>query len=701
MRQAATFFSFNKPSDWEAGRSANMSIRQDGVTIERTEKYAINRTLTTGEISGADDIADFAVGSGSKMYVLDINAALWVHDYENRHTEPLYGQGHRLFTNTALLAAAADTLYIADCASERRIGAISPSNGQLVWAADEWDGLELFPLAVAVDSGKRLYTAVPLDYRRGASGGVEVPQGGRIIVLQWSVSGEVIRQFEHAALRLRASASLEQLRNRFYISVSHEGEPIMLDSATKSVIAFLDDGTVKGEFVIAQEEPVAGIAVDADGELWIGDAGRADAMQSERFIHKYLPWGEMSSFVAGYRSRADKLLHDGGSRMYVLDRDKQTITLLDLQARTMAMAETGLPEAWYVSEALDSAEEETVWHKIELLADIPEETQIRISYFATDEQFGVLDGQVVNYSDYFADPDIPLTQKWMASRHLWSPPIVNPHDALLMQAKGKYLRFRIELVGSDQRAPVIRRLRVVFPRQSPIAYLPPIYQEDTDGSGFLERFLALFGTFLNEMEEKISKVSANFDPDSVSGTYLKWLSGWLALDIADGWDETKLRTLIKQAPELYKQRGTRLGLARMLRIYTGVEPFIVEQHQLKSMQESSELRQMFNRLYGDNPYVFCVMLPPECVRTDKQRLMVEAIITDQKPAYTEGKLVVLQPWMHTDMHTYLGINTVLAEPTVLTLDEISSMPHHTVLIDPDRDKRIDIHTRLELDSELE
>lgn len=66
--------------------------------------------------------------------------------------------------------------------------------------------------------------------------------------------------------------------------------------------------------------------------------------------------------------------------------------------------------------------------------------------------------------------------------------------------------------------------------------------------------------------------------------------------------------LMKRAPELYKLRGTRQGLSQMLHIYTGVEPFIVEQHQLKHMQESSELRQMFTRLYGDNPYCFCVMV---------------------------------------------------------------------------------------------
>ncbi|RKN75965.1 phage tail protein [Paenibacillus ginsengarvi] len=701
MRQPARFFSLNKPSDWETGTASNMTINEDGVTIGRVDKYSIYRTVHTADIDGADAIADFAVGSGSKLYVLDAKAALWVHDYENRYTEPFYVPGHNLFTGQSLLAARGDSLYIADRSQDRRIVSISPSNGQIVWAAHEWNGLELFPLAVAVDGMRRLYTAVPLDTQPGQADEPEVPEGGRIVIVQWGLSGEMMRQFGHDEFRLEHASPLSALHRRFAVTVSDSGEPAMLDTASGQVVSFHADGSLKAAFRAEPGAAFASVSVDARGLLYIGEAQEGDPAENERFIRSCAAGGKLLGKVSGYRARADKLLHDGRARMYALDLEKGSVTLLDLQSRTMAMPATGLPEAWYISAPLDSTEDETEWHKMELLADIPEETQVRISYFATDERFGVLDGQVVDYESYFADPAIPMTQKWSASRHLWSEPVVNPQDALLMNARGRYLRFRLELAGSDRSGPVIRRLRLHFPRLSPIVYLPPIYQEDPDGGGFLERFLAIFGTFFAEMEERIAGVSSNFDPDSVTGAYLRWLGGWLALDIADSWEEPNLRELMKQAPELYKMRGTRAGLKRMLHIYTGVEPFVVEHHELKHMQEQSELRQLLGRLYGDNPYSFCVMLPPDCVRTDKQRLMVETIIDDQKPAYTEGKLIVLQPWMHTDMHTYLGINTVLSEPTVLTLDKQSSMPHHTVLVDKDRDKRIDIHTRMGLDSELD
>lgn len=701
MRESARFFSFNKPADWEAGAWSNMSVGEDGISIERAEKYTIYRTVLTDEIDGADGVADFAVGSGSKLYVLDAKANLLVYDYENRYAEPLFSAGHGLFSAQAKLAAAGDSLYVADPFGERRLASISPSNGQLVWAERQFGGEELIPLAVAADDGRRLYAVVPLDPPPDVAPEATVPQGGRIAIVQYSPSGEAMRIFEHETLLLGQPATVQSLLSRYYVTASVNGELALLDAADGKVFAFGRDGTLAGEFAVKRDGAFAGLAADSRSELYIGDANRAGSVEDEQFILKFSGRTGQSAKVPGYRSRADKLLCDARDRMYAFDAEKGAITLLELQSRTMTMPETGLPEAWYVSAELDSTEDETLWHKLELLAEIPEETQIRIRYFATDQKLGSLDGQVVDYSEYFADPAIPWTRKWRTSAYLWSEPIVNPQDALLKDAKGRYLRFWIELAGSDRIAPVVQRLRLYFPRQSPIVHLPPIYQEDPDGSGFLERFLAIFGTFFAEMEDRIDQVSSNFDPDSVSGPYLQWLSGWLALDVADGWDEEKLRLLMRQAPALYKLRGTRQGLARMLRIYTDVEPYIVEHHQLKEMQETSELRNMFHRLYGDNPYGFCVMLPPECVRTDKQRLMVERIIADQKPAYTDGRLIVLQPWMHADMHTYLGINTVLSEPTLLTLDQRSSMPHHTVLIDKDRDKRMDIHTRLELDSELD
>jgi phage tail-like protein len=707
VQDTSKFFSLNKPMDWETGLSVNLRVEEKGLSVRQTEKYAVHRIVRTDELSGAEAISDFTTGQGGKLFILDSAANVWTYDYQNKHREALFRQGHQLFSGQSMLASYADVLYIADTKGERRIASYSTSNAQLMWTLQEWNGIELFPLAIAVDTERNFYALVPLDLMTGTDGNPEVPPNGNLGILKWNAGGEAIQLYEHVALRLEAGEEaagvpLAELLERFFLTASPEGKVAMHDSGRNTVLVFHEDGHLEKEFSIIPAGDYAGISMDSNHHIFIGDRADSEAGSVEHFILQFGDLGESLGKIAGFRGRADKLLHDQRNRMYVLNRMTGEITLLDLQIRTMILEETNLPEAIYFSAELDTMEDETQWHKIGLDADIPEETQVRVSYFALDRKEGFVGERYVDdFSTYLTDASIPLREKLRATSSLWSEPIVNPKDALLMNAKGRYLWFKLEVVGSEHHSPFIRKLRVYFPRISLISYLPPIYQETQEDNSFLERFLALFGTFFQDMEEQIDQISSHFDPDAVSGSFLKWLGGWLAVSQGDTWEEDKLRTLIKEAPELYKQRGTRQGLARMLRIYTGVDAILIEYFQFKQMQETSELRELFADLYGDNPYCFCVMLPPEYVRTDKQRLIIEQIIEDQKPAFTDGKLVVLQPWMYADMHTYIGINTYMSEPTLLTLDQRSSMPYNTVLIDVDRDNRMDIHTRLELDSDLD
>lgn len=705
MQDGQTFFSLNKPLDWEQGYEANIHMQSEGFSIQQTEKYSIHRIVRTDELEGIHPIQEMTVGPGRKLFLLDEASNVWIYDDESRHRESLFRQGHQLFSHQAMLASMSDLLVIADAhvESERRLAVYSISNGQTMWAIHDWEGLELFPLGVntRLTTVNSLYVAVPLDIAIGMNGSPEVPKGGRIGIIQWNAAGEVVHVYEHETNRLEEAAEITALRGRYYTAAAG-GALVLLDAQLRTVTMFHEDGREPFHFKLEQEGRFAGISIDTNHNIYIGDSGYAQQEGvTERFILKFRGNGEQFDKVTSFRGRTDKLLHDGRNRLYVFDRISGQISLLDLRARTMLLEGTQLPEAIYFSAELDTTETETQWHKIRLDADIPEETQVRFSYFTSDESEGFIDGEYVNYTGYLTDPGISIRDKLAATRDLWSESILNPKDALLMNARGRYLWFKIELVGSEQKSPYIRKLRVYFPRTSLIAYLPPIYQQDEDHSPFLERFLAMFSTFFDDMEDKIDRISSHFDPDAVSGTYLEWLGRWLAITDHEAWGETKLRLLIKQAPELYKLRGTREGMMNMLKIYTGSEPFLLEYFQFKQMQETSELRQLFAQLYGDNPYCFCIMLKPEFVQTDAQRLTIEQIIEDQKPAYTEGKLIVLQPWMYADMHTYLGINTYLSEPTLLTLDQRSSMPYNTVLIDVDRDKRMDIHTRLELDSEIE
>ena len=92
-----------------------------------------------------------------------------------------------------------------------------------------------------------------------------------------------------------------------------------------------------------------------------------------------------------------------------------------------------------------------------------------------------------------------------------------------------------------------------------LRYLPAVYREDEASRMFLEGFLSIFGSDLQEYEDKISKVPRFFDPLSTPEEFLPWLAGWLALDLYEQMGERN-REFIMNAVELYKWKGTAHGL---------------------------------------------------------------------------------------------------------------------------------------------
>jgi len=188
-----------------------------------------------------------------------------------------------------------------------------------------------------------------------------------------------------------------------------------------------------------------------------------------------------------------------------------------------------------------------------------------------------------------------------------------------------------------------------------------LYQEDEESRDFLERYLSLFEAFLSASERRIDTIARWFDADSVTGDYLRWLASWLAIAYDENWPEDKLRDLIHEIPRLYGERGTRGGMEEMIRLYTGDRPYIVEQFQLQCAKNEAAA-QVLERLFGSDPYSFCVLLKPGQIRSESEYATVKRIVDTEKPAHTCGGVTLLQPWIYLDMHTYVGINTVLTEP---------------------------------------
>ncbi|WP_284640481.1 phage tail protein [Paenibacillus silviterrae] len=713
MMEPFRFFSLNKPSDWQQGITDNIDIDSAlGMGLAKTKKYNVTQHLDLAELEGIPEIIDVALGRQGRLYLMDEDAALWIFDTDNLHLEPLIARNHGIYTPGARITAWGDLVLIIDAAAEESITAYSASNGQAVWSHTVHRGKRIYPILAVSDTEDGFVVLTALE---GESGYrlLRYHRSGRLIDERDIRPGKIEGLESWPGSEEEWPAFLDLMRRQISMTSAPDGTVWLLQPAEGRLYQYPADGLapIEQSYKLQNQHQVQVIAADRQGKLFaaarsIGSDLDMSGSERESFLYSRSHPGEaaLPAFerLSSFPGACDRLFIDEKGILYALHLQNTSLLILRSQQRTRLHPRTGFYSGTWISASLDSYENELEWHKLSLDATIGEGMQLRVSWYASDRKTVMLgDSTYIDIDELLADPDRTAEEKQRLLLPLWSAPMDNPKDALFFGAKGRYLWIRLELVGSEQGTPALKRLRVYYPRMSYLSYLPAVYQHDEKSRSFLERYLSLYASMMEETDERIATISRYFDPDALDGPYLRWLAGWLGLAAEDYISDQTLKLLMREASFLYRHRGTRAALERIIEIFTGEKPIIVEHHQIRHLLENAEQRERIAELYGDDPYTFCVMVQPEHAQTDKQRYLLEKLIHEQKPAYTEAKLIVLQPWMNMDMHTYLGINTKLSEPTLLTLNQQATLPHHSVLIDVDRDRRMDIHTRLGLDSELE
>lgn len=211
-------------------------------------------------------------------------------------------------------------------------------------------------------------------------------------------------------------------------------------------------------------------------------------------------------------------------------------------------------EGWYRPKPLSGsiAEHPYRWHRIVIDADIPNNNYIEIKAFTSDDP---------NFDD-------PAPQVYVFKDEV--------RDILIQVPPGRYIMLRIGFHGDSKKTPVLRQVKIYYPRLSYLRYLPAIYQDDEDSRDFLERFLSVFESMLYESDEIITNIPIYFDPMAAPADFLRWLASWLALDRYDLLDEAQNREFILRAMEFYRQKGTASGLASLITFLTGRECCVKE-----------------------------------------------------------------------------------------------------------------------------
>lgn len=245
---------------------------------------------------------------------------------------------------------------------------------------------------------------------------------------------------------------------------------------------------------------------------------------------------------------------------------------------------------------------------------------------------------------------------------------------LLHEVEGEYLWFRIRLISQGEAYPKITRIKIIFPKNTWLSYLPEVYQEDETGASFVERYLGMFQSMYQDMSDKIYRIPEYMDPDAAHGPFLQWLGTWRSIEDSYIWKEDQLRYLIAHGVELYRKRGTVDYLKEMVQLYTGKPPYIVEYHQLEPYMGDHDYAERLMELYGKNSYIFTVIVDMDSHNINREYKILTRIIEQAKPAHIESNIIVLEPFIFLDKHSYLGINSVLGSYGAFVLDGQASIP---------------------------
>jgi phage tail-like protein len=142
-----------------------------------------------------------------------------------------------------------------------------------------------------------------------------------------------------------------------------------------------------------------------------------------------------------------------------------------------------------------------------------------------------------------------------------------------------------------------------------LSYLPGIYHTD-----FMARFLGIFESILTPIEWNVDNFDLYLHPGTAPTGFMPWLANWFEIAFDPTWSEAQRRTLLAEAHQIYARRGTRWALSRVLEIYTGRKPEIIDLGE------------------GQEPCTFTVKLPLR--KRDANQELIAAITDANKPAHT-------------------------------------------------------------------
>ena len=388
---------------------------------------------------------------------------------------------------------------------------------------------------------------------------------------------------------------------------------------------------------------------------------------------------------------------------------------------------------------LDSGSYQTQWGRVFLDACIPPGTAVRVRCVAIDEPpegvalagagpvnlvgapphadktppqlpeslieipLAVLDGPtaVVESSGGYGDPVVRReTGRELPWARFAADDAFETYDTHTHTGRGRYLWVTLELSGDTRRTPRVRSLRVEHPGHGLLQHLPGLYRRDASpGTPFLQRYLALFDGVLSELGAKAVARVALVDPQSTPAELLPWLASFLGLVLDERWSESARRTLVAEATDLFRRRGTVAGLKRFLEIVLDCPIIILEHFRLRGLggpvvgdpsaastravlgagfrvggaigvEGSTPLEGNAADAFQKHAHRFSVLI--QRVLSTEELAVVRDLLDVHRPAHTVVDLCTVDAGMRVGIGLYAGLSSVIGRTGGFTEAQIGA-----------------------------
>ena len=315
--------------------------------------------------------------------------------------------------------------------------------------------------------------------------------------------------------------------------------------------------------------------------------------------------------------------------------------------------------------SVDAADEDAEWGRLSFRAHLAEEQVLYVYAFASNDTHIRIGRENVDINRFLTSGNINDDAKKIIMRSDGALRFVGKDDMLLYGIRGRYLYISIEVMGEGE--GFLSSLKVERGADEFMDAFPEVYLENND---FFHRYISVFNSIYNDFDDNTNKLPKLLDLDVCPDMLLPVYASWMGIDIqGDLLKPEALRTLVKEAYQLNRMKGTKACLRRILEIAVDEQFLILEENQMKEYSD--------NR--GTDVGVFDITVLVKKQLNENERYQLTYLLEQFIPVRCNLKLESFMDSGIMDSRVYLDMNAKVAGTENALLDDYMGLDSNIIL----------------------